>query len=233
MSGKLIGIGVGPGAPDLLTLRAVRRLESARHLVYIAARPGTSMARRIAEAHIPASAHEHEVVMPMQARLAERAKLYDEAAETLRPLLAAGESVTVLCEGDPLFYGSFIYFLERLGGEFPVEVVPGVASPMAAASFAAKPLAIRDDSFLVLPATLPAEELKARIDSADNLAIMKLGRHLPKVRRLLEELRLDGQATYVAGVGLPEEMHCPLKDAPDAAPYFSLLIVTRRDAPWT
>jgi len=226
--GRLIGVGVGPGAPDLLTLRAARLIENAGHVAYITAHKGQSMARRIAAGFISADASELEFVMPMKAGQGVRDDGYDRAAALIRPLLGAGEDVVFLCEGDPLFYGSFIYLMQRLGGEFEVLAVPGVSSPMAAAAAAPLALTLRNEVLTMLPATLPEAELRVGLKMADTVVIMKLGRHFGKVRALLEELGLADRTAYVAAASTPRQHVCALKDAPSDAPYFALLIVCKR-----
>ena len=136
--------------------------------------------------------------------------------------------MAVLCEGDPLFYGSFMYVLIRLEGGHPVEVVPGVSSLTACAAAAVMPLVSRNETLAVLPAPLPEEELEARLASVHAAAIMKVGRHLPKVRRVLARLGLEDGARYVERAGLDGEKVLPLSEVDDErAPYFSMILVRK------
>jgi precorrin-2/cobalt-factor-2 C20-methyltransferase len=157
---------------------------------------------------------------------------YDTGARAISEELAAGRDVVCLCEGDPFFYGSFMYIFARLKDEFEVEVVPGVTSITTCAARAGMPLAARNERLTVLPGPLDADELRSRIEGAESVAIMKVGRHLGKIRRVIEELGLLDQAMYVERASLPEEVVCPLRDAPEAAPYFSMILLTKGADPW-
>lgn len=230
--GTLLGIGVGPGAPDLLTLRAARLIEGAGVVAFPALAGAPSLARAIAGAHIRAGTEEIIVDLPMtQAREPAQAA-YDRGAARIAERLGEGLDVACLCEGDPMFYGSFMYLMARLGPRFPVEVVPGVTSVAAAAALARLPLGARAGRIAVLPATLPDEALRAGIEAHEAVAVLKLGRHLPRVRALLASLGLTGRATFVARATLPGEAVLPLAEAPAEAPYFSLLLISREADPW-
>ena len=157
---------------------------------------------------------------------------YDNGAAAIAAELEAGRDVVVLCEGDPFFYGSFMYLFARLSDRFETEVVPGVTSVSAAAARAGLPLVARNEPLTVLPATLPEADLGARIGAAQSIAIMKLGRHLGKARRVLGRLGLAERAVYVERVGLAGELVCALAEAPETAPYFSIILVRKGDDPW-
>ena len=137
-----------------------------------------------------------------------------------------------LCEGDPFFYGSFMYLFARLSDRFPVEVVPGVTSLSACAAVAERPLVARNERLTVLPGPLPEAELEARIAGAESVAILKVGRHAGKIRAVLERLGLADHAVYVERATLPEERRLPLGETPDPAPYFSMILVHRRGQAW-
>ena len=188
-TGRLLGIGVGPGDPELMTLKAVRLLRAAQVVSYVSANGQPSIARRIAAVHLPGTQREINLALPMLPlpELAEAA--YDEGASRIGAELEQGRDVAVLCEGDPLFYGSFTHLLARLAGQYPTEIVPGVVSFTAAAAAARQPLVARAESFLVVPATLPADQLRMRLGQFEAAAILKLGRHLAKVRRVLRRAR--------------------------------------------
>ncbi|MCL4161506.1 UNVERIFIED_CONTAM: hypothetical protein GTU68_002979 [Idotea baltica] len=157
---------------------------------------------------------------------------YDAGAAEIAIQLEAGRDVICLCEGDPFFYGSFMYLYARLKARFEGEVVPGVTSITTCAARAGMPLAARNERLTVLPGPLDAEELRARIDGAESVAIMKVGRHLPKIRGVIEALGLTEKATYVERASLADEAICPLADAPEAAPYFSMILLTKGADPW-
>jgi precorrin-2/cobalt-factor-2 C20-methyltransferase len=228
MSGTLYGIGVGPGDPELVTLKAARLIEACPVIAFLSADGKPGLARSIASHRINASQLELTIDMPMRVTRAEGQAAYDEAAKRIKAHLDAGSSVAFLCEGDPLFYGSFMYLLARLGADYPVEIVPGVASPMAAAAFAKAPLCAREDAFAVIPATLDDERIIEILNAVNTAVIMKVGRHLPRIKALLADQELLHSTTYVERASMEGQRMMPLQDVPgDAAPYFSLLLVAR------
>jgi precorrin-2/cobalt-factor-2 C20-methyltransferase len=232
MTGTLYGIGVGPGDPELMTLKAHRLIAAATVVTYPAPDNGDSFARRIAAAVIPAEAEEIPMVAPMRAARFPAQEVYADAAARIAAHLEAGTDVAVLCEGDPFFYGSFMYLFARLAARFPVEIVPGVSSLGACAAALKRPLTARNDVLTVLPGPLPDAALRARIEAAEAIAIMKVGRHLPRIRALLDDMGLTGRAGYIARATLADERVSPLAQAPENAPYFSMILVYRGDDPW-
>jgi len=232
MSGVLYGVGLGPGDPELMTLRAHRLISGARVVAYPSLAGGTSLARAIAATAIPESAREIVMDVPMTTARAPAQAAYDKGAAEIVEVLQAGEDVVCLCEGDPFFYGSFMYLFARLRDRFKVEVVPGVTSVTACAALAGMPLAARNECLTVLPGPLPEAELRARIEGSESVAIMKVGRHLPKVRAVIEALGLTDRAVYIERASLPQEVVCPLAEAPDSAPYFSMILLTKGADPW-
>jgi precorrin-2/cobalt-factor-2 C20-methyltransferase len=230
MSPTLFGLGIGPGDPELLTLKAARILSEVPVLAWPAPLEGQGMARSIAGAHIPTGRIEIPIRMGFTIDRQGTDSAYDAAAEAIGSHLEAGRDVAVLCEGDPLFFGSFIYLLGRLSPRFAVEVVPGVSSVMAGAALLRTPLTTWDDGLAIIPATRAEAEIEALAAAADSVVIMKVGRHLPKVRRVLERLDLWKQARIVERVGLPgQRIHRP--DEIAELPYFSLILTHRRGAP--
>jgi precorrin-2/cobalt-factor-2 C20-methyltransferase len=228
LSGTLFGIGVGPGDPELITLKAARLIENSPVIAFLSADGKPGLARSIASHHINASQLELIIDMPMRVTRAEGQAAYDEAAKRIKAHLNAGSNVAFLCEGDPLFFGSFMYLLARLGADYPVEIVPGVASPMAAAAFAKAPLCAREDAFAVIPATLDDAQIVGILNAVDTAVIMKLGRHLPRIKALLADQELLHSTTYVECASMEGQRMIPLAETPgDAAPYFSLLLVAR------
>jgi precorrin-2/cobalt-factor-2 C20-methyltransferase len=228
---RLFAIGLGPGDPELLTLKALRLLRAAPVVAYPAPERGDSFARSIVAAWLDPRQREIAIRFPMRPG-PPPAALYREAAVQLAAVLDGGEDVAYLCQGDPLFYGSFVGILACLAGDYPVSVVPGVSSPMACAAAACLPLAQRDESLVVLPATLAEAELASRLAGAEAAVIIKLGRHFPKVLRVLETLGLLDAAVYVERASLADQRVAPLA-AIDAAqvPYFATALVRRRSAP--
>ena len=157
---------------------------------------------------------------------------YDTGASEIAVALDAGDDVVCLCEGDPFFYGSFMYLFARLSDRFDTQIIPGVTSVTACAARAAMPLAARNERLTILPGLLPEAELRNRIDGAESVVIMKVGRHLAKIRGVIDALGLTGQAMYVERATLPQEVVLPLADAPETAPYFSMILLTKGADPW-
>ncbi|MBR2656110.1 MAG: precorrin-2 C(20)-methyltransferase [Loktanella sp.] len=232
MTGVLYGVGVGPGAPDLMTLRAARLIEGASVIAYPTLAGAASFARAIAADLIAPSACEIVMDVPMSVERAPAQAAYDAGAVQIAAALDAGQDVVCLCEGDPFFYGSFMYLFARLSGRYRVEVVPGVTSITACAARAGKPLVARSERLTVLPGPLPEAELRARIDGAESVVIMKVGRHLAKIRAVIADLGLTDMAVYVERATLPDELVLPLADAPVRAPYFSMILLTKGADPW-
>ncbi len=231
--GTVYGIGVGPGDPDLITVKAQRLLREAPVIAYPAPPEGESLARRIAAPHISHGKTEIAIRMPLDRRNFPAPEIYDRAAEEIGGHLAAGRDVAVLCEGDPFFYGSFMYLFARLARDWPVEVVPGVSSLTAASAMLAAPLAARDDVLMVLPATLDEAELRVRLAETQAAAIIKLGRHFAKVKRILDRLGLAAHARYIEHATMDGQRILALDEVEaDTVPYFSMILVHRRGEAW-
>ncbi|EME71741.1 precorrin-2 methylase [Paramagnetospirillum caucaseum] len=231
MSATLYGIGIGPGDSELLTLKAVRLIKEAPVLAWPAPLEGDGLARTIAAPHIPAGKVEIAIRMGFTVDRAGTEAAYDRAAEEIAAHLEAGRDVAVLCEGDPFFFGSFIYLFARLSPRFAVEVVPGVSSIMAASADLRAPLCAWDDGVAIIPATRSDAEIEAALAASDAAVIMKVGRHLPKVKGVLQRLGLWEDARIVERVGLPgRKVHHPADVA--ELPYFSLILVHRRGNAW-
>ncbi|PWV98974.1 precorrin-2/cobalt-factor-2 C20-methyltransferase [Hoeflea marina] len=233
MTGTLYGLGLGPGDPELMTLKAVRILKSVPVIAWPAPDTGPSFAREIAAPHLPGGQIEVAIVVPMRTERFPAQDVYDRAADEISAHLDAGRDVAVLCEGDPFFYGSFMYLHERLAHRYPTLVVPGVSSMMAAASAAGRPLAARNDVLSVLPGPLSDAELTNRINSAGAVAIIKIGRHFKRLRTLIEDLNLTPHAVYVERVSLAAQRLMPLSEVPDdTAPYFSMILIYKGGEDW-
>ena len=234
MSGRLIGVGVGPGDPELMTLKAARALASADLVVHFAKAGGTSHARTIAARHLRSGVEELPLHYPLTSEQPRDgptyrdvlAAFYDAATATLAARLDAGHTVAVICAGDPLFYGSYMHLHVRLAPRYPTEVIAGVTGMSGCWSAAGTPIAQGDDVLVVLPATLPEDELARRLADADAVVVMKLGRHLPKVRRTLDRVGRLAQAIYVergsSAAGVTQRL-ADKRD--DEAPYFAIVLV--------
>ncbi|MDF1855201.1 precorrin-2 C(20)-methyltransferase [Pseudooceanicola sp.] len=239
-AGMLYGVGLGPGDPELMTLKAARLIAGAGVIAYPTLAGAESFARAIAAGVIPAAAEEIVMDVPMRVDRAPAQAAYDAGAARIAERLAAGRDVVCLCEGDPFFYGSFMYLFARLSGRFRVEVVPGVSSVNACAAVAGLPLVARNQRLEILAGTLPAAELRDRIVGAEAVAIMKVGRHLGKICTVLDDLGLIGRAVYVERATLANQRVQPLAGmvgdlAPGAAvavPYFSMILLTKGEDPW-
>ncbi|AKM29703.1 precorrin-2 C(20)-methyltransferase [Pandoraea faecigallinarum] len=234
ISGKLYGIGVGPGDPELLTLKALRLLQAAPVVAYFVAKGKKGNAFGIIEEHLLDAQTRMPLVYPVTTEVLAPplsyetiiADFYDTAAALIGEHLAAGRDVAVVCEGDPFFYGSYMYLHDRLAEQYPAEVVPGVCSMLGGAAVLGTPLVYRNQSLAVLSGVLPEDELRRKLAHADAAVIMKLGRNFDKVRRVLDDLGLAGRARYVERATMHNQRIVPLEEVdPSASPYFSLLVV--------
>jgi precorrin-2/cobalt-factor-2 C20-methyltransferase len=232
--GKLIGVGVGPGDPELMTLKALRALGEADVIAHFAKAGHASHSRAIAACHMRTGVTELPLLYPVTTELPKCADgyrdairdFYDQAAATIAAELEAGRVVAVICEGDPLFYGSYMHLHARLHTRFATEIVAGVTGMSGCWSAAAMPIAQGDDVFTVLPATLPEAELARRLADADAAVVMKVGRHLPKVRRALDRSGRLPRAIYVERGTMADAKMTPLAaKSDDDAPYFAVVLV--------
>lgn len=233
-AGRLIGVGVGPGDPELLTLKAVRALGEADVIAFFSKLGNGSHARAIACGHFRAGVKELPLGYPVTTEMPKDeapykdaiAAFYDASAMAVAAHLDAGRTVAVLSEGDPLFYGSYMHLHVRLATRYPTEVIAGVTGMSGCWSQAGVPITQGDDVLSVLPGTLSEEQLTRRLGEADAVVIMKVGRNLPKIRRALAAAGKLGQALYVER-GTMEGGHCvPLEGrAETPAPYFAIVLV--------
>ena len=232
--GHLYGIGVGPGDPELLTLKALRLLKAAPVVAYFAAKGKKGNAFSIVEAHLAEGQIRLPLIYPVTTEALEPplsyeaviADFYDTAAGVIGEHLNAGRDVAVVCEGDPLFYGSYMYLHDRLAPVFPVEVVPGVCSMLGGTAVLGTPLVYRNQSLSILSGVMSEDELRRKLADTDAAVIMKLGRNFDKVRRVLDDLGMAERALYVERATMPNQRVVPLADVdPMSSPYFSLLIV--------
>ncbi|KRB73311.1 ATP-binding protein [Nocardioides sp. Root190] len=232
--GQFFVVGIGPGDPELITRKAERLIGAASVISFHAGVRKQSHARRIAAHLIPTDAVEEELRYPVTTGTTDHpggyvgalADFYDECEARLAAHLDAGRDVVLLAEGDPLFYGSSMYLLDRFRDRFEIEVVPGIPAFAAATATIPAPLVRQNDVLTVLPGTLPEPELARRLADTDGAVIMKLGRTFPAVRSALEQAgRLEG-AMYVERASQPEERWLPVADVDaDSVPYFSLIVV--------
>ncbi len=229
-TGTLYGVGVGPGDPELLTLKAVRILQSVPVIAYPATPQGSAQARDIAAQWLDGK-REIPITMPCMLDRGPVNQGYDDAALVIADELAAGQDVAILCEGDPLFYGSFSYLLQRLGDRFPCVVIPGINSVSAAAAATATPLITGEQRLTVIPATAGDEVLRRTLLDSDSVAILKPGRHRPRLLELLRETGRNDDVLYIeqasrAGQRIIESFE-EIPATP--GPYFALFLVVRAE----
>lgn len=235
--GTLLGIGMGPGDPELMTLKAARLVAAAPVVAFFTKRGRPGLARQIAEGRIARDAEELRFDYPFTVERPaddpvyrqEMAAFYDDSAGAVAERLDSGRDVAVLCEGDPFFYGSFMYLFDRLADRYPAEVVPGITGMSACWTSARTPMAHGDDVLAVLPGTLDQDRLCERLAACDAAVIMKVGRNLPKIRGALAKTGLAERAIYVERGTMNGQRVAPLAEiADDAAPYFSIVLVPGR-----
>jgi precorrin-2/cobalt-factor-2 C20-methyltransferase len=231
--GTLFGVGVGPGDPELITVKARRIIDACPVIVYFAARRrrgnGFSVIEQLVQDH-------HQVMRltyPVTTEAVDRASyeqqiadFYDESASAIAAHLDAGRDVAVVCEGDPFFYGSYMYMHQRLAHRFPAEVIPGVTSVSAASAAAGLPLVSMNETLTVLSGVLPPDQLKEALAGVDAAVVMKVGRHLPDIREAAKACGVAERAVYVERASCDEQRVIPLLETDDVeAPYFSLVLI--------
>ena len=233
-TGALYGLGLGPGDPELVTVKSVRLIETSPVIAYFAKAGRRGNARAIVDRWLPASARELPLYYPVTTELpvgepaynARLAAFYEASSETIAKHLLAGEDVAVLSEGDPLFYGSFMHLYVRLKDRFPTTIVPGVAGMSGCWSAAGEPITWGDDVLTVLPGTLGEAALTERLKATDAAIIMKIGRNFAKVRAALIASDMVDRAIYVERGTMRDERIMRLSEkSDDVAPYFSMILV--------
>ncbi|SNS94908.1 precorrin-2 C(20)-methyltransferase [Antarctobacter heliothermus] len=232
--GTVYGTGLGPGDPDLMSVRADRLVRRTRHVAYFRKAGRAGRARGIVNGMLREDVVEFAMEYPVTTEIPLSdpryndilSAFYGDCVAHLKALVAAGEDVVVLCEGDPFFYGSFMHLYTRLRGEVPVQVVPAITGMSAAWTATGEPITWGDDVLSVLMATLPEDELAARMAEADALVVMKIGRNMPRVRAALEKAGKLDRAWLVECASMDGQAVMKLTDADDrVSPYFSIVIV--------
>jgi precorrin-2/cobalt-factor-2 C20-methyltransferase len=230
--GCLYGLGIGPGDPELLTLKAHRILTSSPVIAYPTMENGKVLARALVADFISPNQIEIPIPLPFSVERSSQ-PYYDLAAEKIATYLEKGQDVAVLCLGDPMLYGTFMYIFNRLSPRFQVEVVPGISSVMASAAMLGQPLTYRNDIFTIIPATVEGEIISDRLKKADAAAIIKLGRHFPKVKAILEELGLLERSLYIERATWPNQRIIPIQDVKlSDITYWSLILIPSQTQPW-
>ncbi len=231
--GNFYGIGVGPGDPELLTLKAQRLIQNCDVLAFLANREGISMARAIASNEIESAKPgmiELPVIMPMCDSREIANGVYDAASLAITAHLRKGREVGFLCQGDPFFFGSFSYLHDRLSDEFNTIVVPGITSINASASLMSQPLALLAENFAVISGRRSDKDILQTLQNFDNVAIMKPGKRRPAILDLLKKSNRTDDARYIEYAGQAEqrivEDISTLEDG--EGPYFSVFLINRK-----
>ena len=231
MNAQFIGVGVGPGDPELITLKAARYIKQADVISYITNDKGESQAKTIAREVLEgvAFADDIPVIMPMNENRLMANKIYDEAAEHIQQAVKAGKNVVFLCEGDPLFFGSFAYLLERLQSNIRCEVVPGISSVHAASAALQLPLTMLKESFAVVSGRHSQEKIEEALNNNESVVIMKAGRSRQRILNALAATHRSHESTYLEYISR-EGQHIQTDVSTlngEAGPYFSLFVVNK------
>jgi len=229
MTGKIIGVGVGPGDPELLTLKALKIIREAKVIAYPSTETGESFARSIVKEFMPKDVQEIPIKIPMVESRFPSQLIYNSASDEIAIHLECEVNVVILCQGDPFFYGSFMYLFSRFAGKYPVEIIPGISSLNACSAVAQRPLCSRLESLSVIPGGMDDEAFLKQLEKEDAFAIMKVGRNIARIKRLLEQSDMAKRAVYVSHATLTNQLVLPLAEAPETAPYFSMILVPSKD----
>jgi precorrin-2/cobalt-factor-2 C20-methyltransferase len=229
--GSLYGVGIGPGDPELLTIKAHRIITTVPVIAYPTMENGKVLARAIVADFI--RPEQIEVPMPLPFSVERSSQpYYDIAAEKIAEHLEVGRDVAVLCEGDPMLYGSFMYIFRRLADRFHTEVIPGISSTFASAAMLGAPLTFRNDVLSIMPATLDVDTLRDRLGVADAAIIIKLGRHFAKIKSILQDLNLWERALYIERATLPNQVIKPICEVdPDNVTYWAIVMIPSQTNP--
>lgn len=233
MSGLLYILGMGPGDPELVTRKTERILRKAPIYAYFSKKGEVGHARKIAEDMISSTQQELRFEYPITTEISHKSNeykqalslFYDNCAEKIEQHLKKDQDIALLCEGDPLFYGSAMYILERLQSSHKTQIVPGITAMSGCWSNAQLPIVKYEQTLTILPATLPLEELVSKLCYCNSVVIMKLGRNLPKVKQALHEAHMLDKAIYIERGTQAQEKIMPLSEFTGIAPYFSLILI--------
>ncbi|UWR96935.1 precorrin-2 C(20)-methyltransferase [Phaeobacter inhibens] len=230
--GKVICAGLGPGDPDLMSVRSHRMISGARHIAYFRKAGRKGQARAIVEGMLADGVTEHAMEYPVTTEIhfsdpeynRVLSAFYDQWADTLAEI-AQTEDVVVLCEGDPFLYGSYMHLYTRLQGRAVQEIIPGITGMSGCWTASGQPITWGDDVLTVAMATLSEDELAKRAAETDALVVMKIGRNLPKLRRALERAGRADDAWLVERGTMPGQTVQKLSEIEGEVPYFSIVLV--------
>ena len=233
-TGTLYGVGVGPGDPELLTLKAHRLIQQADLVTYLSGDTGNAMARTISALSLDKTVNpdqqEHPIVMPMNENRDNINLIYDEAAKLIANHLNDGKNVVFLCLGDPFFYGSFAYLHDRLNDQYPVETIPGVTAINASVALTGRPIGLLAENSAVISGRRDDDDILQTLTQFDNISIMKPGRRRPVLLRLIEQAGRTSDTCYIEYAGQPNQKivyNISTLDATVAGPYFSLFLISK------
>ena len=232
--GRLYGIGLGPGDPELVTVKSLNALRASSVVAWFAKKGRKGHARTIIEPHMPKEVIELPLIYPVTTEIPfdhpdyneQLSRFYEESAAILAHHLDQGYNVALLCEGDPLFYGSFMHPYVRLKDRYAVTICPGITGMSGCWTATGVPMTWGDDILTVLPGTLPKPKLVEHLTRADAVVIMKIGKNFEKICEAFRETGLMERAFYVERGTMDEEIVMPLGNKKDGgAPYFSIIIM--------
>ena len=233
-TGTLFGLGVGPGDPELMTLKALKRLQAAPVVAYMAAKGKKGNALTIVESFL----RPEQILLPLIYPVTTEKlpppfcyeqslkDFYDQSAAQVAEHLKAGRDVAAICEGDPMFYGSFMYLHDRLADHYPTEVIPGVCSMLGSASVLGAPLVYRNQMLTILSGVLEQDELTRRLQQTEAAVIMKLGSNFAKARAAIQAAGMMDRALYVERATMMNQRIVPITEVdPADVPYFAMILV--------
>ncbi|MFT6372050.1 MAG: precorrin-2/cobalt-factor-2 C20-methyltransferase [Gammaproteobacteria bacterium] len=234
ITGTFYGVGVGPGDPELLTLKAHRLIQQADLVTYLSSESGNAMARTISSVSLDKATNptqlEHPIVMPMNENRDRINLVYDEAAKVIAKHLDDGKNVVFLCLGDPFFFGSFAYLYDRLNDQYKVETIPGVTAINASVALTGRPIGLLAENSAVISGRREDDDILQTLKQFDNISIMKPGRRRPDLLRLIEQSGRSNDSCYIEYAGQPNEKivyDISTLDATVSGPYFSLFLISK------
>ncbi len=232
--GKIYGVGVGPGAVDLLSVRAEKLVREAKYIAFFRKAGRAGHARQIASTLLSKDVIELAMEYPITTEIPLSDQRYSEVlsefykkySNKIISLSQTGIDLVILCEGDPFFYGSFMHIYSRVKDKCPVEVVPAITGMSAAWTATDIPITWGDDILTVLMGTLDKTTLENQLQDTNAAIIMKIGRNLPKIKKALERTGRFYDAFIVEYAAMDKQTVQRLSDYnTENAPYFSIIIL--------
>ncbi len=232
--GKIYGVGVGPGAVDLLSVRADKLVREAKYIAFFRKAGRAGHARQIASTLLSKDVIElameyritTEIPLSDQRYSEVLSEFYKKYSNKIISLSQTGIDLVILCEGDPFFYGSFMHIYSRVKDKCPVEVVPAITGMSAAWTATDIPITWGDDILTVLMGTLDKTTLENQLQNTNAAIIMKIGRNLPKIKKALERTGRFYDAFIVEYAAMDKQTVQRLSDYnTENAPYFSIIIL--------